>query len=181
MREPLTAQHLTWRNKLGRLVWQLVWLTLYRPSPTPLHAWRCWLLRLFGARVAAGAHPYPSARIWAPWNLTMGRNACLGPDVDCYCVAPVLIGDHATVSQYSHLCTASHDHRSPSFTLVAAPIHIEAQAWVTAGAFIGPGVRIGTGAVVGARAVITKSVAPWNVVAGNPQRVVGQRPPQTRA
>ena len=96
-------------------------------------------------------------------------------------MAPVLIGDHATVSQYSHLCTASHDHRSPSFTLVAAPIHIEAQAWVTAGAFIGPGVRIGTGAVVGARAVITKSVAPWNVVAGNPQRVVGQRPPQTRA
>ena len=48
MREPLSAQHLTWRNKLGRLVWQLVWLTLYRPSPTPLHAWRCWLLRLFG-------------------------------------------------------------------------------------------------------------------------------------
>ena len=75
MREPMTAQRLTGRNKLGRLAWHLVWLTLYRPSPTPLHAWRRWLLRLFGAHIAAGAHPYPSARIWAPWNLRMGRNA----------------------------------------------------------------------------------------------------------
>ena len=34
MREPMTAQRLTGRNKLGRLAWHLVWLTLYRLSPT---------------------------------------------------------------------------------------------------------------------------------------------------
>jgi putative colanic acid biosynthesis acetyltransferase WcaF len=61
------------RSSLARRVaWNLVWVLLYRPSPTPLHGWRRMLLRLFGAEIGAGAHPYPSARIWAPWNLEMG-------------------------------------------------------------------------------------------------------------
>lgn len=64
-------RHLTAGNKFMRAVWGLVWLGLYRPSPVPLHAWRRFLLRLFGAKIGAGAHPYPSSRIWAPWNLVM--------------------------------------------------------------------------------------------------------------
>ena len=57
---------LGWRNQLGRALWGIAWLLLYRPSPRPLHGWRRLLLRCFGARVGRGAHPYPSARIWAP-------------------------------------------------------------------------------------------------------------------
>jgi acetyltransferase-like isoleucine patch superfamily enzyme len=39
-----------------------------------------------------------------------------------------------------------------------------------------PGVKIGEGAVVGAGAVVTKDVAPHSIVAGNPARVIGERP-----
>lgn len=177
MREPLTIQRLSWPNKLGRGLWHLVWWTLYRPSPVFMHGWRRMLLRLFGASVESGAHPYPSARIWAPWNLTMGRDSCLGPNVDCYCVAPITLGNRATVSQYSYLCTASHDHTLQDFPLVAGPITIGAQAWIAADVFLGPGVQIGDGAVIGARSTVVKHVVPWAVMAGNPAREVGRRPP----
>ena len=48
-----------------------------------------------------GAHPYPSVRIWAPWNLTMGEGSCLGDHVDCYAVDRVTLEPYATVSQYT--------------------------------------------------------------------------------
>lgn len=154
---------------------------LYRPSPKPLHAWRRFLLRLFGAHIEAGAHPCPAARIWAPWNLTMRVHSCIADYVDCYCVAPITIGAHATVSQYSYLCSASHDFRQIEMPLVIAPIVIGDEAWVAADAFIGPGVTIGVGAIVAARTTVVKDVEAWQVVAGNPAARVGDRPPFTRA
>ena len=38
-----------------------------------------------------------------------------------------------------------------------------------------PGVTIEEGGVVGAGSVVTKNVEPWNIVAGNPARVIGVR------
>lgn len=168
-------------NRAMRVLWSICWALLYRPTPRPMHAWRCMILRLFGARIAVGVHPYPAAKIWAPWNLTMEVCSCLSDHVDCYSVAPISIGAYATVSQYSYLCSASHDYRVPSLPLVAAPIVIEADAWVAAAAFVGPGVRIGEGAIVGARTTVTGDVAPWTVVAGSPPIALGQRPQFKRA
>ena len=81
----------------------------------------------------------------------------------------------ATVSQYSYLCSASHDISDPSLRLTSAPIVISDGAWVFADAFIGPGVTIGEGAVVGARASVFKDVDAWVVVGGNPARFIKKR------
>ena len=174
--KPLQRTVLSRSATLRRAAWQIVWALFYRPSPTPLHGWRRMLLRLFGARVERGAHPYPSSRVWAPWNLVMEAHSCLGRDVDCYSVAPIRLGPHAIVSQYSYLCAASHDIQDPMLALTSAPIVIEAHAWVAADCFIGPGVRIGRGAVVGARSTIVRDVDEWTVVAGAPPVVRGVRP-----
>ncbi|MFO0852020.1 MAG: putative colanic acid biosynthesis acetyltransferase [Gemmataceae bacterium] len=167
------------RNKLARVLWGGVWLFLFRPSPRPLHGWRRFLLRCFGARVGTGAHPYPSAKVWAPWNLTMGAHSCLADGVECYSVAAITLGPSALVSQRAFLCGATHDYTDPAFPLVPKPITIGAGAWVAAEAFVGPGVTVGDGSVVGARAVVTKDVEAWAVVAGNPARVVKRRTVQT--
>jgi putative colanic acid biosynthesis acetyltransferase WcaF len=172
---PFFPAQVTRNNRLARLLWGAVWITLYRSSPKLLHGWRRCLLRCFGAHIAAGAHPYPRAKIWAPWNLTMESNSCLADDVDCYCVAPITIGANATVSQYSYLCAASHDYHDSTMPLIAAPIVIESRAWVAADVFVGPGVKIGVGAVVGARSTVTQDVAPWTVVAGSPVKLLGFR------
>ena len=162
-------------NIVARGVWSVVWLLLFRPTGRKAHRWRRFLLRLFGAKLGRRARIYPSCRVWAPWNLTMGDYACLGDFVDCYCVAPITIGAHATVSQYSYLCAATHDYRLSTMPLVTKPIIIEDQVWVCADAFVAPGIRIGQGAVVGARSTVTRHVRPWTVVAGNPAKLVRQR------
>ncbi len=105
----------------------------------------------------------------------MGDYSCLAPCVDCYCVAPVSIGAHSTISQYSYLCAASHDFENPSMPLVTLPVTIEDQAWICIDVFIGPGVSIGQGAVVGARASVFADVEPWTVVGGNPARLIKKR------
>jgi putative colanic acid biosynthesis acetyltransferase WcaF len=171
---------ITSSQRVLRLLWSIVWTVFYRTSPTPLHWWRRALLRLFGASIASGAHPYPRARIWAPWNLRMGLNSCLADDVDCYCVAPVTLGRHATVSQYTYLCSASHDYTRVPMPLVVAPINIEDEAWIAADVFIGPGVTVGHGAIVGARSTVIADVPAWQVVAGSPPRQLGSRPPFER-
>lgn len=166
---------LSLRNRVGRVLWEVVWLVLFRPSPVPFFGWRRMLLRLFGAHISSTAKVYPSVRIWAPWNLTMESHSCLGRGVDCYSVAPIQIGHSATVSQRVFLCTASHDIRAPGNPLVTAPIVIEKDAFVFAEAFVGMGVVVGERAVVAARAVVVKRVSENQIVAGNPAKAVGQR------
>lgn len=171
----LVATKLSFRNKLFRLAWSIVSSTLFRLSPVVLHGWRRFILRLFGASVGKGAHPYPSARIWAPWNLVMGDDSCLSHHVICYNVAPIYLGKSVTVSQYSHLCTATHDYADPLLPLLVAPIRIEDFAWVTADVFVGPGVTIGEGAVVNARSSVFSDIEAWTVAKGYPAKSYKKR------
>lgn len=163
------------RDKLARALWCVVSATLYRCIPTPFFGARRAILRRFGAKIAEGAHPYPRATIWAPWNLVMQENSCIANGVRCYNVARIVIGKDAIVSQGAYLCSPSHDFRDPAFPLVAADIEIRANAWVATDAFVGPGVIVGTNAVVGACAVVTKSIPDNAIVTGNPARIVGRR------
>jgi len=133
------------------------------------------LLRLFGAKIGKGCRVYPFAKIWAPWNLEMGDYSCLGNDTDCYCVDRIRIGSHATVSQYSFLCTASHDYTNPKMPLTTAPVIIGDGVWITADVYVAPGVTIGEGAVIGVRSAVFKDVAPWTVVGGNPAKFIKKR------
>jgi putative colanic acid biosynthesis acetyltransferase WcaF len=162
-------------NKVGRYVWGWVWLLLFRPSPTFAYAWRRWLLRLFGAEMGPRTIVHRSARVWAPWNLQMEVDSCIGEFVDCYCGARVVLGRRAVVSQYSLLCAASHDYEAEGMPGIQSPIRIGDHAWVAADVYIGPGVTVGDGAVVGARASVYKDVPAWVVVGGNPARVLKTR------
>lgn len=165
----------THANKLRRMVWRLVQGSIYAYSPVQAHAWRRMLLRLFGGKIGPGACPYPTARIWAPWNLHMGPRSCLGPGSICYAVGDIVLEEGALVSQGAHLCAATHEHRDPSFPLVIGDIRVGSGAWIAADAFVGPGVVIGTRAVIGARAVVFKDVPPNAIMVGNPARNVGNR------
>jgi putative colanic acid biosynthesis acetyltransferase WcaF len=90
-------------------------------------------------------------------------------------VAPISIGAHSTVSQYSYLCSASHDYTRANMPLTTAPISIGTGVWVAADVFVGPGVAIGDGAIVGVRSTVLRDVEPWTVVAGTPARKIKDR------
>ncbi|WP_216909526.1 putative colanic acid biosynthesis acetyltransferase [Synechococcus sp. CCY 0621] len=172
---PFQGASFSLANRLARVLWQGVWLLLFRPTPAPLHAWRSRLLRAFGARLGRQCHVYPTVRIWAPWNLELDDEACLGPGVTCYSMDTISLGPRVVVSQGVHLCTGSHDYESPNFQLFTRPISIGADAWICTEAFLAPGVSIGEGAVIGARSVVTRSQPAWMVCAGNPCKPIKPR------
>lgn len=163
-------------NRLGRGLWQLCWVLLFRYTPNrPANFWRVWLLRRFGARIGINCSIAPSVEIWAPWNLIMHDNSLIARRTRCYNPATVELHSQCIVSENVFLCTASHDVHSPRHELVTKPIVLCDQVWIAADAFIGMGVTVNTGAVVGARSCVFKDVPPWTVVGGNPAEFIKKR------
>jgi putative colanic acid biosynthesis acetyltransferase WcaF len=162
-------------NRVVRAVWGITWGLLASWTPPPLHPWRRFLLRLFGARISPTARIYGSAKVWYPPNLEMRDYSVMGWDVICYCQDRIVIQEFATVSQRAHLCAGTHDIDDPNHQLITRPIVIEKQAWVAADAFVGPGVTLKEGAVLGARGVAFKDLEQWTVYVGNPAKSVRSR------
>jgi putative colanic acid biosynthesis acetyltransferase WcaF len=162
-------------NRLFRLFWMFSWALLAAWTPPPLHRWRAFVLRCFGARLGKGSRIYGRARIWHPGNLTVGDFVWIGPGATIYCQGSIAIGDHVTVSQGAHLCSGTHDISDPGFQLITRPIAIGPRAWIAAEAFVGPGVTVGEGAVLGARAVALRDIEAWGVYSGNPAQLVKTR------
>ena len=163
-----TGPSFSLRNRLGRIVWGLTSFLLFRFSPKPLHAWRSFLLRCFGAKVGHGVHVYPGVKIWAPWNLELADESGIASGVILYSQGKITIGKRTVVSQGAHLVTGTHDYSDVGFPLVTKPIHIGDYAWIATEAFIHPGVTIGAGCVIGARSVVNRDMPAWMVCAGHP-------------
>ena len=167
---------LSFRNKLGRLCWNIAYTLFFRPFGLPhLNFYRAGILRLFGATVGKNCVISSKIKIWAPWNLVMGDRCVIGFDALLYNPGMIILGNKTTISQRAHLCSASHDFNSIHHELITAPIHVQDRAWVASDAFVGMGVTIGEGAVVGARACVYKDVEAWQVVGGNPARFIKKR------
>lgn len=60
-------------------------------------------------------------------------------------------------------------------------VHVGHDVWIGHGAIVLPGRSIGTGAVVAAGAIVTKDVAAYTIVAGNPARPIRRRFSETVA
>jgi putative colanic acid biosynthesis acetyltransferase WcaF len=173
--DPYLRPAFSLRDRLRRLNWNLCWAIFYRTSPRPLHSWRAFLLRLFGAKMGPNCHFYPRSKVWAPWNLICADQVTAGDGVEIYNPAPVTLGSHAILSQEAYLCGATHDYDDPAFPLIAYAMNIGAYAWVCARASVAPGVNIGEGAVLGLGSVATRSLEAWTVYAGVPAVKVKER------
>lgn len=162
-------------NRVARAIWAIAHVLLIRWTPRPFHAWRAFVLRIFGAKLGRGCHIYSRAIIWAPWNLEASDECGVADGAILYNQARITLGRRVVVSQGSHLCTGTHDYENSNFPLIAKPIAVGDQVWIAAECFVHPGVSIGEGAVIGARSVVTKDMPPWMVCVGNPCQPIKPR------
>lgn len=164
------------KNRLYRLVWNIVRLILFRPFIGNIfNPWRIFVLKIFGAKIDKGSVIYPSVRIWLPYNLVVGKRSCIGPNVFCYNPQPITIGNKVTVSQNTYLCGGSHDINDLALGFISAPIVIKDFSWICANCFIMMGTTIEEGCIIGATSSLYKSTEPWNVYGGNPARLLKKR------
>ncbi len=165
----------TVKDRLKRLLWELCWALLCRPTPKPFNRWRLLVLKAFGARVEGLPFVHQRVRVEIPGNLILKDRACLGDRAVAYSLGVVEVGEGATVAQEAYLCAGSHDFEDSAMPLRTKPVKVEAGAFVGARAFVLPGVTVGRGAVVGACAVVTRNVEEGEVVAGNPARPISRK------
>lgn len=170
-----TGPSFSFKNRLARVIWGGAWFMLCRFSPKPMHSWRSFILRCFGAKVGFGVHVYPGVNIWAPWNLDLADECVVGNGATLYSQGKIFIGRRAVISQGTHLVTGTHDYTKLGFPLFTKPIYIGDKAWIATEAFVHPGVTIGEGCIIGARSVVAKDMPPWMVCAGHPCRPLKER------
>ncbi len=100
----------------------------------------------------------------------------------------LIIGDYVCIgAEAVILMGGNHTHRTDWFSLYPFMEHItEAYqgkgdtcigdgAWIGMRAMLLPGITIGEGAIIASGAIVTRDVAPYSIVAGNPAREVRRR------
>lgn len=113
-------------------------------------------------------------------SLTVGDGTFIGEFANIRTAGqPISIGRTCLLSQHISI-VGSHHGTAAGTPVVDQPWHGEGvqlgdDVWVGAGSTILSGARIGDGAIVAANSVVRGVVAPGDIVAGSPARVVGHR------
>lgn len=120
-------------------------------------------------------------------HINVGNNVFFGENNTFYStIANIYIGDDVLFGP--NITVISGDHR---FNVIGkkiidvsdgdkdinndSDIIFEGDNWVGANSIVLKGVTVGKGAIIGAGSVVTKDVAPYSIVAGNPAREIKQR------
>jgi maltose O-acetyltransferase len=104
--------------------------------------------------------------------INIGENVGLA-DTYILAYAEVSIGNNCSFSYRNMIITSTHDINNFS-TVIAKPVVIGNNCWITTNVTILPGVTIGDNCIIGAGSIVTSDI-PSNVfAAGNPCKVIRQ-------
>ena len=129
-------------------------------------------------------------------EIRIGSNTSIGGETLLAAVKSITVEDDVLIS-YQCIITDSDNHnvsysrrkhdlhewmagRHDWTKVNTAPVRICRGAWLGARTIVTKGVTIGEGAVCGMASVVTKDVAPYTIVAGNPARVIRELGPDER-
>ena len=105
-------------------------------------------------------------------NIEVGEHTGLG-NLYIRAIGKVTIGRNCSFSYNNMILTGTHDF-SDFNTVIAKPVTIGDNVWVTSNVTILPGVTIGSNTVIGAGSVVTRDIPSGVFAAGNPCKVIKQ-------
>lgn len=128
----------------------------------------------YGGKISIGENCYVGdlSRIWSAEEIVIGNDVLIShnvgiTDTNAHETDPV----ERSVNSKIILQTGLPKQKG---SVVSSPVIIKDKAWINFNSIILKGVTIGEGAIVSAGSVVTKDVAPYTVVGGNPARVIKQ-------
>jgi acetyltransferase-like isoleucine patch superfamily enzyme len=144
-----------------------------------------WRKYTFGKNFHAGR----GVVLWAKESIVIGNNFYIGRYSQIECNAQignnVILGNYvAFVGKYDHnylqigvptrLASQIRDINY-NWKGIDSKVIIEDDVWVGYGAIIMSGITIGEGSIVAAGSVVTKDIAPFSIVGGNPAKFIKNR------
>ena len=176
-------------NRLNHLAVSVVrYLTNHLVNRVPSFWFRrLWYVRVLGVPMGKGSGIHLGCHLWfyglrqlRKGGLRIGDHTWINRDCLLDARDRLVIGNNVSISPEVAILTTQHDPDSPDFALMSRPVIIDDHVWIGTRAMIMPGVRLGRGSVVAAGAVVTRQVAPMEIVAGIPARLVRRRGAEPR-
>ncbi len=128
------------------------------------------------AHISIGHHSFlgRNSRVWASLSVTVGNHVLISHLVD------IIDNNSHSLNYRDRRVDAINlfENKVPTdmTRVMAAPVVIHDDVWIGAKSTILKGVTIGQGAVIAAGSVVTRDVAEFTLVAGNPARAVKELP-----
>lgn len=144
------------------------------------HPVRYWIFKALLDRLGTDSMIDYQTYFRYPWRIRIGKGVSINRGCEFYgsmlvSNVKIIVGDHCAFGPRVRVLGATHDYRRLDLPDLAASVTIGHHVWIGAGATILPGVSIGDGAVVAAGSVVTRNVASFSIVAGNPARFLKSR------
>ncbi len=133
------------------------------------------LYRLCGFTVDRSATLQGGIRFFHIGRLRVGAGTLINRGVYLDNRGGLTIGQQVSIAHDVRIYSLGHEIHGGGFEDKPQPVRIDDFAVLFAGAMVMPGVHLGAGSVVMAGAVVTKSVAPYRIVGGNPAQDIGAR------
>lgn len=139
--------------------------------------------------IGSNFHAGRAVNIWAKNSISIGANFYIGRYSQIECDAEignnVIFGNNvALVGKYDHhyeqvgvpirLASQIRD-QNYSWKGLNSKVIIKDDVWVGYGSIIMSGVNLGIGSIVAAGSIVTKDVAPYTIVGGNPAKFIKYR------
>ena len=128
----------------------------------------CWLCIIYDCET-------PSSFLWKIWRimekLSRGATKLMLPK----CGDNVMMAPDCIIYVRNHESSRLDIPMCEQGSTEERPVVIGNDVWIGGRVIILPGVKIGDGAIIGAGSVVTKDVSEYDVVAGNPARVIKNR------
>jgi acetyltransferase-like isoleucine patch superfamily enzyme len=126
----------------------------------------------YGGNIKIGSDCYvgDGSRIWSGESVTIGNNVLISHNVSIVDTNAHEINHFERSERYKELIkNGPWEHKG---SITTSPVIINDYVWISFGVIVLKGVTIGEGSIIAAGAVVTKDVAPFTMVAGNPAVVV---------
>ena len=113
-------------------------------------------------------------------SILIGENCTINPYTILYGGGGLTIGNGVRIAAHCVIVASNHIFKDPDSYIFTQGetkdgIFIEDDVWIGAGAKVLDGVTLAKGTVVAAGAVVTRSTAPYAIVAGVPARQISSR------
>jgi acetyltransferase-like isoleucine patch superfamily enzyme len=135
-------------------------------------------------QLAVGERAYIAAHAYVSGQVSLGADSTMNPFTVVR--GAVRIGRAVRIGAHTSLLGFNHSFAELDRDMFRQPhtsegIVIEDDVWIGSQVTILDGVKVGAHSIIGAGSVVTKDVAAWSIVAGNPARLIRDRRSASRA